>query len=136
MSTQSLTLSIPSPLYEQLRQRAQQSHRSVEEETLEALATAVPTEVGLPAEFSEVLDSLHSLDEAALWETARRRLPEDVSVELEALHSKRSRDGLTEAESRKLDSLVNEYERHMLVRAQAAVLLKQRGHDVSELVNL
>jgi hypothetical protein len=106
----------------------------VEEETLEALATAVPTEGGLPTELSEALDLLHSLDDAALWETARRQLSTDVSAELEALHLKRGKEGLTEAESHKLDGLVKEYERHMLVRAQAAALLKQRGHDLSELV--
>lgn len=134
MSAQSLTLTIPSPLYEQLKQRAQESRRSVEEETLEALAAAVPMEGGLPAELSEAVDSLNSLDDAALWETARSQLSADVSAELEALHLKRGKEGLTEAELQKLDGLVRQYERHMLVRAQAAALLKQRGHDLSELV--
>lgn len=134
MSTQSLTLTIPNPMYEQLKQRAQQSRRSVEEETLEALATALPTEGGLPAELCEALGSLNSLDDAALWEAARSQLFPNINVELEALHLKRGREELTDAESRRLDNLVRQYERHMLVRAQAAVLLKQRGHDLNELV--
>jgi len=33
-----------------------------------------------------------------------------------------------------LAALVRHYERTMLVRAQAAALLKQRGHDVRDLV--
>jgi hypothetical protein len=32
-----------------------------------------------------------------------------------------------------LDMLMKEYTRIMLVRSRAAALLKQRGHDVSEL---
>jgi hypothetical protein len=52
---------------------------------------------------------------------------------MENLHLKRQREGLTEVEAQSLVGLVRQYERAMLVRAQATVLLKQRGHDVSEL---
>jgi hypothetical protein len=50
---------------------------------------------------------------------------------MEDLHLKRQREGLTDAEAKTLDGLVRQYERTMLVRAQAAALLKARGHDVS-----
>jgi len=134
MSSETLTLNIPGPLYEQLKQRAEQTQRSVAEETLEVLATAVPPDAALPADLAEAAESLKLMDDAALWETARERLPDDVSAELEALHRKRQREGLTDAESRKLAELVRQYERQMLLRAQAAALLRERGHDVSGLV--
>jgi hypothetical protein len=57
-----------------------------------------------------------------------------VAAELEALHLKRQREGLTESETETLARLVRQYERAMLVRAQAAALLKQRGYDVAELI--
>jgi hypothetical protein len=53
---------------------------------------------------------------------------------MENLHHKRQREGLTEAEDETLQRLVQQYERYMLVRAQAASLLQQRGHDVSALL--
>ena len=62
------------------------------------------------------------------------RLPSEVSRELETLHHKQQRKGLTDAEAQTLAALIRQYERLMLVRAQAAVLLKQRGHDVAGLI--
>jgi plasmid stability protein len=134
MPTQSVTLNIPEALYEQLKERAERAKRSVEEETLEVLATAIPGNGTLPAELTEATESLNALDDAGLWEAAQRRLPAEASAELEALHQKRQSEGLADTELQRLDALVGEYERHLLVRAQAIALLKQRGHDVGELI--
>jgi plasmid stability protein len=134
MTTQSLTLHVPESLFSRLKERADQSHRSVEAETLEVLATAVPPAEELPADFAEALDPLALLDDAALWEAARRRLAPEVATQLDELHLKRQREGLTEAERQTLATLVRRYELIMLVRAQAAAFLKQRGHDVHELL--
>jgi hypothetical protein len=57
-----------------------------------------------------------------------------VSTELQSLHLKRQREGLSVTESAKLANLIGQYEQHMLVRAQAAALLKARGCDVSGLL--
>jgi hypothetical protein len=48
------------------------------------------------------------------------------------LHLKRQREGLTASEEQTVEALVHHYERAIPVRAQAAVLLKQRGYDVSD----
>jgi len=53
---------------------------------------------------------------------------------LSELNAKRQREGLTEAEQQESALLVRQYERSMLVRAQAAALLKQRSHDVASLL--
>jgi plasmid stability protein len=134
MSTETLTLQVPSPVYEHLKQRAAQTRRSVEEETLEVLAMAVPPVRTLPAELEAALASLQALDDAALREAAQCRLAVDVSAALQSLHHKRQREGLTDAEAAKLAELIRQYERHMLVRAQAAALLKTRGRDISGLM--
>ena len=134
MSSQPLTISLPEPLYERLRERAEQTQRSVEEETLEALATAVPVNGTLPSEISAALEALDQLDDTLLWDTARSRLPASVSAELESLHMQERRVGLSTEESQRLARLVRQYEQHMLVRARAAVLLRQRGHDISGLL--
>ena len=134
MATQVITLNVPGPLYEHLRQRAEEARRSVEEETLEVLATVMPGDAPLPPDLAGAIESLKLLDDETLWQRARHRLPDDESAELESLHRKRQLSRLADAESERLAQLVRQYETHMLVRAQAATLLQQRGHDVSELV--
>ena len=73
------------------------------------------------------------MDDAELWQAARTRLSEEASAQLEDLHFKRQREGLSESEARMLAELVGHYERSMLIRARAAALLKLRGHDLSGL---
>ncbi len=60
-------------------------------------------------------------------------LPE-ASQELETLHFKQRNEGLSPVEDATRAKLIQEYERSMLLRAQAAKLLKERGHDVSRLL--
>jgi hypothetical protein len=134
MSSQNVTLNIPEALYRHLKHQAEQARRSVEEETLEVLAAAVPSGRELSGDLAEIREALHVLDDSSLWQAARSRLAAEVSAELEALHHKRQRDGSTATEER-LAELMRQYERHLLVRAQAAALLKERGHDVGELVS-
>ena len=55
-------------------------------------------------------------------------------MELEALHFKRQREGLSAAEQSAVDVLVRQYERAMLIRAQATAILKGRNHDLAQLI--
>ncbi len=135
MTTQTVTLNLPEPLYQRLRERAMEMRRSVEDEALETLVAAVPVATDLPLDLAEAISPLAVLDDAALWQAARSRFPADAAQQLEDLHLKRQREGLTEDETQVVAALVRQYERSMLVRAQAAALLKQRGHDVSNLLN-
>ncbi len=52
----------------------------------------------------------------------------------EALNLKQQREGLDRNEEDALDRLTEAYERFLLLRAEAASLLRRRGHDVSELI--
>ncbi len=134
MGIQSITLDLPVPLYNRLKNRADQARRTVEDELIEVVATAVPVGDELPTELSEAISPLALLDDDALWRASRTHLPAEAAAQLESLHLKRQREGLTEAEAQVAASLVQQYERAMLVRAHAAALLKQRGYDVSELL--
>ncbi|HLB45739.1 MAG TPA: hypothetical protein VJL59_01815, partial [Anaerolineales bacterium] len=100
----------------------------------EVVATAVPIADELPPDLAEAISPLALLDNEALWRAARSHLPAEAASQMEELHLKRQREGLSEAEQQTLAGLVRQYERAMLVRAQAAALLKQRGYDVSELI--
>jgi len=136
MAIQPVTLNLPSSLYKRLKRRAEQTHRTVEAELLEVVAQAMPVADELPAELGEAISPLSLLDDEALWRAARSHLSIEMADQLESLHLKRQREGLTEAEAQTLAGLVRQYERAMLVRSQAAALLKQRGHDVSNLATV
>jgi plasmid stability protein len=133
-TTQSVTVRLPEPLYRQLQRRAQQTRRTVEDELVELVTSAVPLDEELPPDLAEAIASMGVLDDAELWRAARSRLAAEDAERFEELNAKRQREGLTSDEDRESAALVRRYERAMLVRAQAAALLKERGHDVSSLL--
>lgn len=131
MATQHVTLDVPDSLYERIRRMAEEAHRSVADELLHVVATALPDADQLPPDLHEAVSQLAVLDDAALLGAARAAMPRDAAAELEQLHFKRQREGLTEAEEQAATTLTRLYERFMLVRAEAAALLADRGHDLS-----
>ncbi len=134
MSLQTVTLELPEPLYERLRDRAALSQRSVEVEARETLASALQEDDSLPADLEAAIAPLALLSDAELWQAGRTRLSQKTVEQLAELNLKRQREGLTEAEAATAATLIHQYERVMLIRAEAAALLKQRGHDVSALL--
>ena len=133
MTVYPIMLHLPDTLYRKIKERAEQAQRTVEAELLEVVASAVPAADRLPDDLQTALDALATLDDDALQRAAQSRLPGEASAEMERLNLKRQREGLTELEHQSLMALARQYERNMLVRAQAAVLLKERGHDISAL---
>jgi len=129
MSVQTVTLNFPSALSQRFKHRANNNHRTIEAELLDVVTTASPTLDELETE----LASLALLDDNTLWDAARSRMPIEKAQQMEELHRGRGYEGLSEAESKRLNNLVRQYERYMLIRAKAAVLLKRRGQDISEL---
>ena len=131
MAVHSLTLSLPGSLYERLIRRAERTHRPVEVELLEAVATGMSVDEDLPAELAQAVSALHLLDDVALWRAAQSPLPSEVATRIEDLHLKRQFEGLSPNETQVLATLMKRYEQTLLMRAQATLLLKQRGHDIS-----
>jgi hypothetical protein len=134
MATHAVTLNLPALLYDRAKRRADQANRPVETELLEVLTAALPAGDDLPADLAAAVATLSQLDDESLWRAARSALASESAAQLEDLHRKQQREGLTQAEAETVASLLKQYERAMLVRAQAAALLKQRGHDVSPLL--
>jgi len=125
---------MPSTLYDRIKRRAEQAHRSIEAELLEAVAMAVPAADELSPDLAEAISSLAHLDDEILQRAARSHFSAEKAAELEVLHLKRQDEGLTEDEARRAAELTRQYERAMLIRAQAMALLMQRGYDVSGLI--
>lgn len=134
MTAHAITLHLPETLYERFRQRAEWSRRSLETELLEAVASAAPAEAELSPEVLRAIEALQGRPDEELWQLARKTMSPEASQELEALHLKQRDEGLSQDEDAARSRLIREYEQTMLIRAQAAKLLKDRGHDVSTLL--
>lgn len=134
MPVQAVTVNLPGPLYERLARRATKTHRTIEAELVDAVATLPDEPDELPADLAEAISALHLLDDEELWRAARQSLAPEKAADIEELHLKRQKDGLSASEIESLATLMKEYTRIMLVRSRSAALLKQRGHDVSELL--
>ncbi len=133
MPTQAVTLRVPLPIYEFFKNRADRTHRSVEGEMLEVAAAEAAEEDRLSADLTQAIAGLQVLDEEALWRAARSLFPGEQKEQLETLNYKQQSEGLTRLEQQRQEQLLSACDRLMLVRAHAAKLLKERGHDISEL---
>ena len=133
MSTHAITLQLPIPLYERIKSRAQRTRQTVESEVLNLVTTAVGEE-SLPDDMAAAVEGLGLLDDDALWRAARSTLAPEKQEQLEDLNFKQQSVGLTRSESEVHATLLHAYDRAVLVRARAAALLVERGHDVAELL--
>lgn len=132
MSPQTVTIHLPKAFYERMRQAAQVQRRPLEEFLLDAAITGTPLLDDLPPELADEMAALALLNDAALWRVARRSLPAEDQERLDALLQKKGCGELLPGEQKILDELLAEYEHVIFARADAAVLLKQRGYDVSD----
>ncbi len=136
MSLQMINLPLPSQVYQRAQQRADKRQRSIEDELAEVVTQALAADdefVGLPLELAEEVKQLAFLDAKHLWVVAKRTITPDQSEHMETLIHKLHREGLTQSEQQEMQQLQQLAHRIMLLRAEAAVLLKQRGHDITNL---
>jgi hypothetical protein len=78
------------------------------------------------------LAQLAYLNDAALWQAARSTMPSGQRARLQTLHELKQQRALEDRERTEEAALLRLYRETVLVRAQAAVLLKQRGYDVTD----
>jgi len=132
MITETVTLHLPEPLYRRIQRTAQIMRQPIEDFLLDAVTTALPLLDDLPPELVNDMTTLMTLNDAALWRSARQTMSQSHQERMEFLMHTREQGALSHKEQRELDKLLHEYERIVTIRAQAAVLLQQRGYDVSE----
>jgi hypothetical protein len=131
MTIQEVTLHVPERVYDQIRRAAERTHRTIDDILLEALIAAAPTMLESPAVRSSFAQ-LTFLNDAALWQAARATMQSDQRERLADLHDKQQREGLSTAERDEEQSLLGLYREMILLRGQAAVLLKRRGYEVHD----
>ncbi len=133
MADPTMTLTVPSTVYEELERRAQRSQRRVEDEAALFLAASVVADDALPDDLAAAIAALSTLDDEALQRVSRSQPTVEDGVLLDALIDKRRR-GLTSTDEQMLAALVDRHDRVMVLRAEAVALLHERGGDVQERV--
>lgn len=126
-----LELQLPHKLQEALKARATAHARSVEDEARLLLEGALRQSL-LPSE-EEQLRQLDVLDDIQLWQVAKQHISEEKSERMQVLVERQQEEGLSPEEVEEAKRLQQHAERIMLLRAEAAALLKRRGHDVGDL---
>lgn len=101
---------------------------------MEAVATVAAEEEEVSLDVAEAVAALELLSDAELWRAARNSLAEADRSRLEALNLKQQKENLTPAEKETQERLLLQYDRAVLLRVEAARLVKERGHDVSGLL--
>lgn len=132
MADQAVTLTLPEPVFEQIRRAAEKTHRPLNEVLVEAVVAAAPVMDAPPGPLRSALAQMAYMNDAALWQAARSTVTPAQRTRLADLHDKQQRQGLTKTEQTEEQTLLALYRETLLVRAQAAVLLKQRGYDISD----
>jgi hypothetical protein len=127
-----VTITLPEAIYEQIRQAAERSHRPVGDVLAEAVAAAAPVMDAPPGSLRSALAHLAYLNDAALWQVARTTIPAEQRERLASLHDMQQREPLTAEEQAEEQALLALYRETLLVRGQAAILLRQRGYDISD----
>ncbi len=134
MTAHAITLQLPAPLYDHFQSRAERTHRSLEAELLDAVATVAEDEEDLSPDLSTAIADLELLNDDELRLAARNRLSGDTKAQLDRLNFKQQNETLSPAEKETLEELVREYDRAVLLRVEALRLLKERGQAISELL--
>lgn len=124
-----LELQLPPTLEAALSTRARAHARSVEDEARLLLETVLE-----PPNYWSEQEQLAVLDDAELWRVAARQVSADESERMQRLAERRKTAGLTPTETEELRRLQGFAQRVMLLRAEAAALLKKRGHDIASLL--
>lgn len=84
-------------------------------------------------EIATEVAQLRYLDDEHLLRTAQLIVPVEKSKRMQILSQKLKNEGLAAAEEEEIWQLQHYAQRVMLVRAEAAVLLQERGYDISRL---
>lgn len=84
-------------------------------------------------DLAEEAAQLALMDDDHVWRVTCMTVPEEKSERMQALTWKQQSEGLTEVEQQEVQQLQRLAHRVMLLRAEAAVLLQERGFDISPL---
>lgn len=127
-----VTVNLPGSLVRDMETTARQQQRSVSAVARELILQGWPMLPSLPDEVEAELAAFTNLSDAVLWLLAQSTLTEAEQEKLAELNRQSKQHSLTEEEEASREALLDAYNRVMVRRAQAALLLKARGYDLSD----
>jgi plasmid stability protein len=135
MANQTLTINFPDDLYGRLKKRAEETHRTIEDEVIGVLEASTPDDERLPVGLVRLLDFMALMDDETLWRIAESNtLTREAHKGLQQLRAKSQGKGLTPAEEQRQTDLLEQYDEGVLIRSKALALLKQRGRNIDALL--
>ena len=127
---QTLTITLPDGVYEQLHKRALADKKSVVEVAEEALRKAAIQQEASPT-LEAQLSALSQKSDSDLWEIAQRQLPPAKLRRFQTLIDKHEAgEQLMPDDLQEMEQLIQEGEQLTAIKSEANVLLKQRGHQL------
>lgn len=135
MNYQQITISLPDKLYQQVEKLSQARQRSMAEEVVAAVSAALPEQAQLPVDLEAELAHLDQLNDEELWRADQMTAPKEKTERMQVLLDKQQLEGLTSAEQEEAALLSHFFNRIMLVRGKASILLKARGHHIDSLLD-
>lgn len=126
------TVTLPDAIYDYLRRAAEKLHRPVDDVLSEAVIAVAPVLENGDKQMCSAFAQLAYLNDAALFQAARSTMTIGQRERLEELNDKQQRELLFEEEHAEAEALTQLYLDTILIRAQAAGLLKFRGYDISD----
>ncbi len=130
MLEQTITLSLPTPVFGKLKRAAELTYRSLDEIVASTINATLIAPSGLPVHLANELAAMHLLGDEALWAAAQPTLSPAQRLRLEQLNHIAGERELTRAESAEQAALLEAYDYSVLHRAQALAILAQRGHRI------
>lgn len=130
MTTQTVILELPEPLYRFAHRVAEATKKPLEVVLRESIAHALPPLDDVPPEEVADLAELAGLDDAALWREARAEMTATEQAEMHELLDRQGAGELTSSERARLQELLDIYGRLMVRKAHAYLLLARRGYRV------
>ncbi len=130
---QTVTVNFPEKVYSWLKRQSQMTRRTVADEVTAVVAGSLARKT-LPEDIEEELTQLELFTNDELLYAARLSVPSPKSDRMQELVEKQQLEGLTEAEKQETQLLSHFFNRVMLVKGKAAVLLQERGYDIKSLI--
>ena len=129
MSIHQVTVTLPETIFLRLQRTAQATRQTLADVLLHAVQVGSPPGwEDAPVEFQADLAALDRLDDDSLWMIARGQQKDLDMVRYQELLDKNAADALTPTERTELTDLRTTADRFMLRKAQAAAILRWRGH--------
>jgi hypothetical protein len=128
-----MLVNIPEDLYERLQTIAVATNRAFDDILVSRLKSTLSEPLpALPPDEQAELDALRFLSDDTLWTLAAEQMPKSAQARMQVLMDRNSDGTITDAEYTELEGLVERGNRLMVRKAEASVILMERGHAFTQ----